>query len=539
MAILTVQTHAETHRIVVAAGQSVRQALDTTDLRVRAACGGTGTCGACVVQILDGAFNQPGLADFQKLNAEERATGRRLACQLYLEGDGELQLDDPAPHSAWRSLPEEALAPAVGALPDLREAIYGVAVDLGTTHIRVALWDRKRGKRIATRWGANPQATFGADVLNRLDAAGESPARAETLAELARSAILHALRDMLARDVGEVSPVLAEIGEVLIVGNTAMLALLSGRGGEALVSPAYWQRQVDCAPPDSDAWRSCWHMPHARILLLPPVAGFVGSDLLAGLLATGLADGPPASLLMDVGTNTEMALWDGQVLHVTSVPGGPAFEGCGIRNGMPAAAGAICRVHDCGEQGFQLETIGGAPARGFCASGLADAVAVLLAAGHLKPSGRFAHAPGSEGLALDPGNPRTALCGMDVDAFQRAKAAMAAAMETLLIRAGLHWASISRLCVCGAFGRTLALDHAQAVGLLPTLPAQRIELHGDASLAGCERALLAEQGEALFSALRGRIRLLNLSFDEAYEFRYLEHLRLRPIASTPPTSPAI
>lgn len=529
MSVLRVHGEAGELRLEVAAGQSVRDALDTTAWRVRAACGGTGGCGACVVRLVGGEASPPTVAEYLKLTPEERAAGQRLACQLRLLGDAEVALEHPAPPSAWTSIPPENLAPPSGALPQLAEHGYGLAVDLGTTHIRVALWDRRAGKRIASRRGPNPQGGFGADVLNRLQAAGAHPEHAAELAAAGREAILHALRDMLARDVGEVTPMLAEIGRLLIVGNTAMLALLTGHGGPALLDPAGWQEKIDVQPVDRSAWAAAWQLPHARIDLPGPVAGFVGSDLLADLLATGLIDGPPGSLLLDIGTNTELALWDGACLHVTSVPGGPAFEGSGLAHGMPAEAGAIWRVTRA-EGGLHCATLGGGPARGFCGSGLTDAIAELLAGGQLKPSGRFAVSPGADGYRLVADNPATALSGSAVDAFQRAKAAIAAAMAQLLRLAGVDWGDLRRLCVCGAFGHRLDIANAQALGLLPALSGGRIELYADASLAGCERALLAaDSGEECLGALTAKIKAVNLSLQPDYDESYIDHLRLRPI----------
>jgi len=529
MSVLRVRSEAGEQCFEVSAGQSVRDVLDRSALRVRAACGGTGSCGACVVRLLGGAASPPTLAEYLKLTPEERAAGQRLACQLRIQGDLEVELEHPAPPSAWTSMSPENLVAHPFSQPQLSEHIYGLAVDLGTTHIRLALWDRRAGKRIASRRGPNPQGSFGADVLNRLQAACAHPEHAAALAREAREAILHALRDILARDVGEVTPMLAEIGEVMIVGNTAMLVLLTGQGADQLIDPAYWQEKIDFQPVDRKNWAAPWHLPRARIELPGPVAGFVGSDLLADLIATGLADGPPGSLLLDVGTNTELALWDGTCLHVTSVPGGPAFEEGGIRHGMPAEAGAIWRVSRADGR-VHCATLGGGVARGICGSGLVDAIAVLLAGGELKPSGRFAVSPGPDGLALEPGNPATALTGLDVDAFQRAKAAIAAAMGQLLQLAGLGWGDLRRLCVCGAFGHRLEVANAQAVGLLPPLAGGRIELHADASLAGCEQALLAPDGARQFLALTAKIKAINLSLQPDYEESYINHLRLRPIA---------
>lgn len=528
-ATLTVRTEEAVVHLAVAPGQSVREALDATHLRVRAACGGNGSCGACVVRLVSGAANPPTVADHRRLTAAERAEGQRLACQLRLAGDAEIWLAAPAPPSPWRSIPAEELAPVAGAQPALRGPALGVAVDLGTTHLRVALWDRRAGRRLAARQGTNPQATFGADVLNRLGAAGASPARARELSTLPRSAILDAVRDMLARDLGEEASGLAEVGRVAVVGNTAMLALLSGQGGPALLAPESWQRPVDCRPEDPAAWRAEWGLPHAELLLSPPIGGFVGSDLAAGLLATGLTATPAPALLLDLGTNTEIALWDGRVLRVTSVPGGPAFEG-GTRRGMPAGPGAIFRVARAGDGTLDCRVVGGGEPRGFCGSGLVDAIALLLAAGQLRPSGRFAVPPGGEGLSLRAGDVRTALSGSDVDAFQRAKAATAAAAAVLLAEAGLGWRDLSRLWVCGAFGQTLDVGHAQALGLLPALPPDRIGLFGGAALAGCERALLAEDAAGLLAGAASGALAVNMSLVERYDDLFIRHLRLGPVS---------
>ncbi len=528
IATLTVRAEGSTIRLPVAEGRSVREVLDTTELRVRAACGGTGTCGACVVRLLSGETNEPTVAEYMKLTPEDLASGVRLSCQLRLKGDAEIFVEDPAPRSAWKSIFPEDLAPDGRGLPDLKEHTYGVAADLGTTHIRVSLWDRRNGRRIAARLGPNPQGNSGADILNRLSAARDNPERARELARLARTAIIQAVRDMLTRDVGEVKPMLAEIGRLMVVGNTAMLALLTGRGGAELLDPDSWQRPVDYLPLDPAAWQAEWFMPHVEVVLPPPVAGFIGSDLTSDLLATGLADGPPGSLLLDVGTNIEIALWDGRMLHITSVPGGPAFEG-GVSRGMPAESGAIFRVRCRDDGGFECEVIGGGEPRGFCGSGLVDAIAALVATGKLKPSGRFAVPPGAEGFRLLAGNARTAITGSDIDAFQRAKAATAAGVAVLLRRAGMTWSGLRRLCVCGAFGRTLDTAHAQQLGLLPPVAPARVELHGNAALTGCERALLSAHGEALFGEALANRAAINMAQAAEYGDLYLDHLRLRPI----------
>jgi uncharacterized 2Fe-2S/4Fe-4S cluster protein (DUF4445 family) len=181
------------------------------------------------------------------------------------------------------------------------------------------------------------------------------------------------------------------------------------------------------------------------------------------------------------------------------------------------------------EPTFKLETLADAPARGYCGSGLIDAIAVLLRAGVLKPSGRFAVSPGPDGFQLDPDNPCSAITGSDVDALQRAKASLAAAMETLLQRAGMGWPDLTRLCVCGAFGHQLNIENAQAVGLLPPIDRSRIELFADASLAGCEQVLLSQDGIEWLRRLRDQSQSINLSLVNSYDESYIDNLRLRRI----------
>lgn len=522
---LSIEFEKKITTIKVCSGTSVRDALDSTSLRVRTSCGGTGACGACLVRFIEGEVNEPTAAEYKKLTEEQRNNGLRLSCQLRLNSDTKIELSHPAPSSNWRSIPDKDLAKITDKLPTLKHHIYGLAIDLGTTHIRLSLWDRKLGKRIASRRGLNPQNIFGADVLNRLDVIHRHPERISELSSLARNAIIEGLKDILNRELGEAASTLEQIGQITLVGNTAMLALVTENGGSALIDPKNWQASIDCQPLDKKKWNTLWGIPNANITIPSPIAGFVGSDLVADLIATNFLSGPKGSLLIDVGTNSEIALWDGEKLQITSVPGGPAFEGGGIRFGMQAETGAIYQVNE----NFSCDTINGSEPLGFCGSGLTDAISVLLAKKILKPSGRFTNSPGPEGYRLDPSNLRTAISNGDVDAFQRAKAATSAAMAILLKRAGMDWSDLQRLCVCGAFGNTLNINHAQSVGLLPTINSNIIELYADATLSGCERALLSCDGSKFFSDIIGKIHAVNLSLVNEYDDCYIDHLRLRPI----------
>lgn len=530
--VMTVTVHSDSQAVQLPldADISLRKALDTTELRVRAACGGMGTCGACLIQIVSGSFNPPTPAEHQKIPPEELANGMRLACQLRACSDGELYLQYPAPHSEWKSLDAAELYQA-SANTAVTGHVYGVAVDLGTTHIRLSLWNRQSGRRIGSRYSINPQVACGADVLSRLDADRFSDPDSQVLAQLARKAIIEGIRDILSRDVGEVSPMLAEIGKILIVGNTAMLTLICASHDDSLYQPENWQSPIACQPIDVDVWRGTWRTPHAEIGIVQPLAGFIGSDLLADLVATAITEQPQPVLLADFGTNTEIALWDGQVLWVTSVPGGPAFEGVGMRNGLSAETGAVCKVSRYDGQ-WRLQTLGEAPARGYCGSGFIDAIALLLEEKLLKPSGRFAEPQPIGGYLLDAANFRTAICSSDVDIFQRAKASTAAAMVQLLVYAGLKADDLQTLWICGSFGRHLDLNSAMRVGLLPTVDHQRVSLLANAGLRGCEQLLLDPAAQDLLNTIAGRARVVNLGGVFDYEERFIDNLRLQPVPTT-------
>ena len=515
-------------RLQIPEDLSVRLALDKAAIRVRAACGGIATCGACTIQTIKGDFSTPTLSEWQKIPTDERENGLRLACQLYLKSDAEVFLENPAPKSNWKSFDLSDWPDYHYPAFDLNNFHYGIAVDLGTTHIRLSFWDRKLQKRIAFRHGNNPQVALGEDVLTRLDVHQQRSTDLQSLSQIVRDAIIEGVRDILARDIGEIRAILAKVGLVSIVGNTAMLALLSGQDGSQLYDPDNWENHIPCVADDIQAWKKSWRMPNAEITIQAPLAGFIGSDILADLMAIDITKNPQPVMLADFGTNTEIALWDGKQIWLTSVPGGPAFEGMGLQHGLSADRGAIRSVSKT-DNGFELDIIGSGEAKGFCASGFVDAIALLRSSNDIKLSGRFAN-PMPEGYCLDKHNIYTSIKAIDIDAFQRAKAATAAAMQQLLVLANISVDNLSRLWVCGAFGQHLNIKNAQITGLLPTMDSDRIQLFGNSALSGCEKMLLAPNSDEISQELRALVRVVNLSHYPEYDDRFINHLRLIPFA---------
>jgi uncharacterized 2Fe-2S/4Fe-4S cluster protein (DUF4445 family) len=513
---------------------TLRELLQDAHLPLDSRCGGAGACGLCKLRIADGRSSPIKAAERHALSEEQIRQGWRLGCQASLLDQGIVFLDDEPIDSHWHAIPDNDLASDRElAVKSCGRTGLGVAVDIGTTCVRATLWDLAHGGRLASCSGRNPQAGFGADVLSRLEAAGDG--HAQQLCDAIVSAIGEAIDHTLSSAAGSFGP--ADIGHIVIVGNTCMLMLLTETPPAALLDPAAWELPVRLAAGNRGEWRERWSLREdTAIHVLPPIGGFVGSDLTSCLMATAISESAPGTLLVDIGTNTEIAWWDGATLWITSTPGGPALEGVGIACGMPAEPGAVCRLAATGTPAsYNAWVLGNRQPRGLCGSGLVDAVTLLLQDDALQPSGRLSPAAGSSITFLanpaeidgEP-SPMT-LTGRDIDAFQRAKGAIGAAIEALLKFAGSDFEDIGHLHLCGLFGRHLDLGHARAIGLIPDLPDERIHLSGNAALTGCELALLNAGALEQTTWLERRSHLLNLTSVPEFEDIFIKHLRLRPV----------
>lgn len=558
MPVLTLRSGRTTLRVSHEPNATVREILDRAGIDLRFGCGGRGVCGECRVRVIraeaDGV-NEPTPAERSHLTPAELSAGVRLACRLEPIGDTHIRIESPALAPDWSAQVESAgdidgsqPAPAPSAPrtapQNERQVRYGVAVDLGTTHISMAVRELssggdhgagrparlRTGRRVAARRGRNPQAKYGSDVMSRLTAAAESAECAEGLSRDVIAAIGEALSDVANCDKIDLHSVI----HLTIVGNTPMLSLLSGKRVDGLLDPRLWSGSVDCLPEDTGPWKAAWGLAAtACVSVVPPVAGFIGSDLSAGVAATGLMEGDSPALLIDFGTNSEIALWDGRSLWVASAAGGPAFEGSGIACGMPSEAGAVYRVDPTdgpwATGQFEVKVIEGAQPRGLCGSGVVDLIAALVASGTLSREGRFApDVPGNRFVVVN-GRPDIVLTKHDVDMFQRAKAAVGAGIDVLCAKSGVALWDLARVCVGGAFGRHVRVTNAQAVGLLPKVAPERVEHGGNTALTGCEDFLIPEARAGYVSRVREKARIVDLSQSSEFDERFLEHLYLRPI----------
>ncbi len=530
---LTIMLEEEARRIPFIPGQSLRDILDTTDLRVRSGCRGMGACGLCRIRIEAGKAREPTSNEQMHLSSAQLAKGIRLSCQVIAEYDLQIKILSPARESGWRSPPHgigrrgkqsSGFFP-LDDLPGQIESPYGVAVDLGTTHIHLSFYELSNGQWLCSRYALNPQMDFGSDVMSRLVAASESRKQTRTLGQLVVKAIGEGLLDIAAREGIN----LQQVVRLVLVGNTAMLALLSGRNYELLLQPRHWMSAVDCLPKHTESWAESWGIhPQAGIETISPLAGFVGSDLLAGVMTTHLTEKEGGSLLIDFGTNSEIALWDGQILRATSAAGGPAFEGCGISCGVPVEPGAIYDVR-LKDGIFDYSIIADSKPSGVCGSGLVDFIANLVGSGRLNRLGRFSTTVPEGGFELVRDNLDIVLTKRDVDMFQRAKAAIGVGIQVLLTQAGMRCENLRRIYVGGAFGRFLNVENAQAIGLLPMIQPDLVELCGNIALAGCEEMLLSPDALDSLNKLASKTRIVNLSQCLDFEDIFLENLYLQPM----------
>ncbi|HEX5088269.1 MAG TPA: ASKHA domain-containing protein [Nocardioides sp.] len=422
---------------------------------------------------------------------------------------------------------------------------YAIAFDLGTTTVVATLLDVTTGTPVAVASMLNRQQPFGGDVITRISATMIDPdtlgrlqqAAADTLAELAEQVCKE----------GEVES--AHVYEVAVAGNATMTALALGIEPEPLgVAP--FIMSTAAPPPVLAAELGLALHPRARAMLFPALGAYVGGDIVAGMLASGMDRDKRTRLFIDVGTNCEIVLSDGDRIVSTAAPAGPAFEGGAIRCGMRADDGAIEVVKLVGDEGggVELGVIGDVEPRGLCGSGLVDAVAELVKVGLLDDSGRFvtdevarevAPALADRLLMVDNGkgaeervfllhgsspDDGVVLSQRDVRELQFAKAAISTGWTLLLEQLGLEPRDVQQVLLAGSFGSYLSAASAVRIGLVPRLPVLRIVAAGNVAGEGAKMALLSVRERAGARALLEEVTYVELSDRPEFNDKFVEQL---------------
>ncbi|MBA4375626.1 MAG: ferredoxin [Anaerolinea sp.] len=553
-------------RVEVSSDTSVLEAAQKAGIDLLAVCGGNGSCGMCKVLPIFGNFSSLSNSEQKQLQPTEKKTGMRLAChtrilsdctvqfppeslstlqRLQLEGTQNIVSLHPAVQWAEITLTpalqsdiktevervQEALnkkkylqihispelnpvllkslqehkgtislvwnqLELITALPPGRR-LFGFAVDIGTTKVAGYLVDLQTGQTMASGGITNPQIAYGEDVISRIKYADEHSQGSEVLQMILIQAINALLTD-LCRQAGAT---LDQVVDSVMVGNTVMHHLLAGLPVHSLGTAPYVASMIRSM--NFPAREIGLTLADGAFVYLPPnIAGFVGSDHVAMLLATRAAKQKKTVAALDIGTNTEISLIHKGRHYTCSCASGPAFEGAHIRDGLRAIPGAIERVH-LEKNSIQLQTIDGKPAIGICGSGILDTVAGLrkenlidARGSFIKEDTRLKVRDGKYEFVLitaqDSGLGREiGLNRKDINEIQLAKAAIRSGIEVLMEEAQICAADINLFFVAGAFGSYLDLNNAIQIGMFPRLPLERFRQVGNAAGAGAREMLLS------------------------------------------------
>lgn len=484
MSVLTV-THSGNRRDLPFDGQILlSDALQLQHFPLDLPCGGKGTCRQCRVKA-QGALSPLTQTERDSLTPAELEQGVRLACLTSVQGDAQVEL---LPRGELQNIVVDGVIPQFTRNPML--GTYGVSVDIGTTTVAAQLYRLSDCALLSSTSMKNPQAIFGADVISRME-----QSRSGKSEQLFYS-IVSCINRMACTMAESAQIPSAEIGAMVITGNTAMLYLLTRQNPDCLChAPFEADRLFDEYLPAEQLGLTA--TPQATVYLPRCISAFVGADITTAILASGLHHQSQTAMLVDVGTNGEIVLQHGGKLFCCSTAAGPAFEGAGIQMGVNGIAGAVDTVRL--ENGNILcTTIQNKKAVGICGSGIIDAMAVLCDAGVIDEVGSlqedghaFAHRIATLGsdtaFCIDGGN--VLLTQRDIRMVQLAKSAICAGMLTLIESAGLKPEDIQQLYIAGGFGSYINLANAARIGLIPKALAKNATAIGNAAASGASMLL--------------------------------------------------
>lgn len=563
-------------------------------------CNGVGTCGKCVVQV-NGLVSTPTATEKRFLSNSQLEEGWRLACQVWPKGPVTVNVPAAGPQQILTgglrakfklapnlvkrlfTLPEPTLEDQTGdyeracrelsvepdvaisqdVLGSLSQAIrpdwkgtalvdgkriigiepgdttnslYGVAFDIGTTTLVGYLHNLWTGEELAVDSDLNPQVAYGADVISRIQFAldGESGLLA------LRREVCNRLNKMIKELASEAGIDRKSVYCVSVAGNSVMQHLFLGIDPRNIAfAPFIPVVQTGLTLTPAAARMDI--NPTGRVYIMPSVASYVGGDIVGDILATRLWRRKGAVLLVDIGTNGEIVLAKDGDVYACAAPAGPCFEGASISCGMRAVEGAISSVRLTEDQDFDVQTIGNAKARGFCGSGLIDAVAVLLSAGLVDESGRLCQ-PNELPANISPALAKRVRKGEklvevvfahghdkdivltqgDIRELQNAKGSIGAGVEVICRRLGVEPTNLDAVLLAGAFGNFVNPESARRIGLLPNVPVKHIQSVGNAAGVGAQMALLSRLERNRAQSVRHKVRYVELSGTMDFRDAYME-----------------
>lgn len=416
---------------------------------------------------------------------------------------------------------------------DTSDRNYGVALDIGTTTVSGQLVNLNTKEVLGTKATHNKQATFGSDVITRIIYAAEGGGL-----EKLHHAVIDNINDIIQALVSEQNIDLSDINGVMCAGNTTMMHLL------LRVDPTFIRREpyiptANFVPVIRAAEAGVKINPRGLLACVPGVSTYVGGDITAGVLSSGLNRADRLTLLIDVGTNGEIVLGNKDWLVSCSGSAGPAFEGSGVKCGMRATKGAIQRVQiSKPDYEVKVVTIGQAKPRGICGSGYIDSLAELFKNGIIDRNGKIVETITSSRLREGEEGKEFVLCfkedadtdsdivitEADIENLKRSKGAIYAASSILLRKLGLDFIDIEQFYIAGGFGTYLDIDKAIIIGLLPDLDRKRFSFIGNSSLVGSREILLSYEAKVEAEQIAKKMTYIELSVEPTYMDEYVSAL---------------
>ena len=499
--------------------KTIFQILREKNVYMPAPCAGRGVCGKCRVRVLSG-YAAVTDSDKNVFSQNELQEGFRLSCKcvpmeellVEVEGSREESMDVLGMSESVNEASVEA-----GSLTE-NEVILGI--DIGTTTIAMALADAVTGRIIDEYLTINRQRMYGADVISRIQASVEG--KGNELRSCIREDLWKGIAELCHRN--DVIP-----GQVIIAANTTMIHLLMGYPCNTLgVAPftPYNIDEINGSVQDilGVSEHDIEELYKAPVRILPGISTFVGADIVADMLVCDMAaDNKKVSMLIDLGTNGEMAIGNGDRILVTSAAAGPAFEGGNITHGTGSVPGAVCGVEISGED-IRLKTIRDEAPTGICGTGTIEIIYELLKTGLLDETG---YMEDEEFVLAEKPDGNVSFFQKDVRELQLAKSAIRAGVETLLLRYGVKAEDVDNVYLAGGFGYHINLAKAVGIGLFPKAFEDKIKIIGNGSLIGalaCGRQETKAACNVIIDRIKNVSDEVGLAMDNDFNELYMKYM---------------
>lgn len=499
-------------------GETLLDSLINYSIIPNGVCNGNGTCGKCKVQFIEGEMEVTP-SDKKIISKDEILNGWRLACKAKPQKHCKVTVS-PIETSEFMILSEyKEKYKDKQLLQKEGNEDYSFAVDIGTTTLVISLIDNLNKSILDTYTSVNGQRAFGADVISRIQASVNG--RKEDLRNRICKDLLKGFLHLISSNGIDH----LKIKEIVISGNTTMGHLLMGFDCTKLGIFPFIPIDINFMNLHFDEVFLCNEM-DALVTFLPGISAFVGADIVSGLYFCGFHHTDKINLLIDLGTNGEMAIGNMNHIITTSTAAGPAFEGGNITWGIGSIKGAIAKVDISENKVVNIQTIGNTKAVGICGTGIIEIVAEMIKHKIIDETGLMSEDYFDEGfpLARTSSDEIIKVTQKDVRELQLAKSAIRAGVETLCLRYGVNYEQVDKVYLAGGFGVKLDHEKAIAIGLLPEAFRGKIEGIGNSSLGGAVKYAIKDNAREHLKNLIKISLEINLANDKAFNEFYMKHM---------------